>query len=145
MIVFSSKGNTTQKIATALQNYWREPMPLYDLRVAAPDLANTDAGVILLLSPTYGDEELEELFELFLVRTDWTSLSGKYYAFCEIGIYTGYEDFGHGLSCMVDSVLQKAGLKPIVGSLSLDSVPLKSLELLERWVMQIKANLSVHA
>lgn len=88
---------------------------------------------LVLLCPTYGDAELQDEFEEFLLKYDWTLCAGTPFAFCELGIYTGYEDFGHGLAGIVCSILQRHGLYELVPPLAIDAVPITDWHLVDVW------------
>lgn len=92
-----------------------------------------DDGCLVLLCPTYGDGELEDDFEALLLQWDWPMLQGMSFAFCEVGIYTGYEDFGHGLAAPVRQLLVAHGLREKIRPLSVDAVPITDWELIDAW------------
>ena len=111
-------------------------MPRHELLPCALARARMEqVGVsgLILLCPTYGDAEFESGFEQFLRTVPWARFSGCSFAFCEVGIYTGYEDFGHGLDRQLSTRLLEAGLVKVAPTLSLDAVPITDWPLLERW------------
>lgn len=97
---------------------------------------------LILLCPSYGDEEHEEHFEDFLHSQDWRPAAGMRFAFCELGVYTGYEEFGHGLLPMVYQLLEKNGLTELVPSLALDSVPITDWSAVDAWADLIRNRLN---
>lgn len=92
--------------------------------------------------PTYGDEEFEDEFERLLIDFDWTTFAGLPFAFCELGIYTGYEEFGHGLAGTVRGILTKQGLRELVPVLSVDAVPITDWAMIDAWARLIAIRLS---
>jgi len=95
---------------------------------------------LIFLCPTYGDGELEQEFERFLFATNWDAHKGKAYAFAELGLYAGYEDFAHGLVPIIRSVLRKAGLRECVPPLSIDSVPMNDWPAVDAWSDLIRSS-----
>lgn len=120
-------------------------MPVLSAPEAIDCLSRRRVDALVLLSPTYGDSELEPGFEVMLKTLDWSRLAGVPYAFCEVGIYTGYEDFGHGLAPQVTRVLGAAGLVEAAPTLSLDAVPITDWPLLDRWADLVRERLAALA
>jgi len=137
MIVFASHSGTTRKVAQRIAARLddREVVDLSRGEIARtlrPD------DCLVLLCPSYGDEEHEDDFEDFLYRDDGCFVSGARFAFCELGIYTGYEEFGHGLAPTVYQALAAHGLTELVPPLSLDSVPVTDWEMVDAWADLIR-------
>lgn len=132
MIVFSTHGGTTRKVAERIAARMGEQQVVDLQRSKERNLALIGRHLILLC-PAYGDEEHEHQFEAFLHEQDWSAAAGMRYAFCELGIYTGYEEFGHGLLPMVCELLEKHGLTALAPSLSLDSVPITDWTAVDAW------------
>lgn len=142
MVIFSTIGGTTRKIAKRVAERVGDDMIL-DVRAAMAMPPCRDTRYVLLFCPTYGDEESEDEFEKLLLGYDWSALNGAVFAFCELGIYTGYEDFGHGLAEMVRQILVRYGLHELVPPLSVDAVPITDWEMLDAWADLIGNRLSV--
>lgn len=139
--LYATKAGTTRRLAHRVATLFGEfPVRNVTEIERAEDLAGV--GALIMLCPTYGDSELEESFELFLTRVEWPRLEGVSYAFCEVGIYTGYEDFGHGIAPIVDKVLGSAGLVQVAPALALDAVPVTEWALVESWVKAIQHRLA---
>jgi len=132
VIIFSTVGGTSRKVAQRIAERIGDAqcVDAADVR-AVPPL--DDDKCVVLVCPTYGDGELEDNFEALLLNWDWPTLVGRAYAFCEIGIYTGYEDFGHGLAAMVRRVLTAHGLYERVTPLSVDAVPITDWAMIDAW------------
>jgi flavodoxin len=142
MIVYASVGGTTRKVARRVADRLAGAS-LHEASCAAEVLWGQRPRYILLMCPTYGDSELEDSFENLLFSFDWSALRGTGFAFCEVGIYTGYEEFGHGLASQVVPLLKEAGLVQLAPSLSLDSVPVTDWSLVDDWANLIQASLEV--
>ena len=132
MVIFSSVGGTTRKVAQRVAGRVGDEL-LLSAREAMSLPLSRRVERVLLFCPTYGDEELEENFEDLLLRYDWAALEGEGFAFCELGIYTGYENFGHGLERIVCRTLIDHGLHQLVPSLSVDAVPITDWVMVDAW------------
>jgi|APEBP8051073178_1049388.scaffolds.fasta_scaffold19356_2 Flavodoxins len=132
MVIFSTIGGTTRKVAQRVAGRIGDDV-LLDAGEALSSPVLRGVAHVLLFSPTYGDEELEESFERLLLHYDWESLKGAGFAFCELGIYTGYENFGHGLDQMVCRTLVDHGLHQLAPSLSIDAVPITDWMMVDAW------------
>jgi flavodoxin len=142
MIICATVSGTTARVAERLARRLGETQ-VADLKTADPAHMQIAGPYLVLLCPTYGDQELEPGFERFLMQWDWHSHRGLRFAFGELGIYTGYEEFGHGLIPMVYSILRSNGLRELVPPLSLDSMPLTDWVKLDAWADRIRHNLSL--
>ncbi|WP_296229551.1 flavodoxin family protein [uncultured Pseudomonas sp.] len=141
MVIFSTISGTTRKVAQRVAERIGDSKIL-DARTAMTLVPNHDIRYVLLFCPTYGDEEAEEDFETLLISYDWSALSGTAFAFCELGIYTGYEDFGHGLVDMVRQTLTHHGLRELVPPLSVDTVPITDWAMVDVWADLVSSRLA---
>ena len=132
MVIYSTIGGTTRKVAQRVARRIDDDI-VFDVGMALTLPACGDTQHVLLFCPTYGDEEAEDEFEGLLLHYDWATLSGAAFAFCELGIYTGYEDFGHGLVNMVRDVLLRHGLQEVAPPLSVDTVPITDWGIVDEW------------
>lgn len=132
MVIFSTVGGTTRKVAKRIAARIGDTVCV-DAQTARATPPASDDSCVVLLCPAYGDEELEDHFESLLLEWNWSALSGNSFAFCEIGIYTGYEDFGHGLARMVRQKLHAHGLRELVPPLSVDAVPISDWAMIDAW------------
>jgi len=137
MIICSTVGGTTARVAQRLARGLGDTQ-VVNLKTADPAQIQIAGPYLVLLCPTYGDQELEPGFERFLRQRDWQPHRGLHFAFGELGIYTGYEEFGHGLISMVYSVLRGNGLREMVPPLSLDSMPVTDWVKLDAWAERIR-------
>lgn len=132
MIIFSTIGGTTRKVARRVANRIGDGV-IVDARTAMAMPASNDTRHVLLFCPAYGDAETEDDFEALLLGYDWAALEGAAFSFCELGIYTGYEDFGHGLAELVRKILVQHGLRELVPPLSIDAVPITDWNMVDAW------------
>lgn len=144
MVIYSTVGGTTRKVAQRVARRIGDHMIL-DARAAVAQPRGSDIRHVLLFCPTYGDEEAEDGFEDLLIHYDWASLDGASFAFCELGIYTGYEQFGHGLVDMVRQVLLRHGLHELAPPLSVDTVPISDWGMVDAWADLIGSRLAALA
>lgn len=132
MVIFSTIGGTTRKVARRIAERIGDTVCMDALTaLAAPPVA--DGRCIVLLCPTYGDGEFEDEFEALLLQWNWAALRGSSFAFCEIGIYTGYEDFGHGLAAPLGQLLAGHGMHECVPPLCVDAVPISDWGMIDAW------------
>lgn len=144
MVIFSTVGGTTRKVAQRVARQIGDDLIL-DARTAMALQPCCGTRYVVLFCPTYGDEEAEDEFESLLLDYNWAALSGAAFAFCELGIYTGYEDFGHGLEDKVRMLLAKHGLHELVPTLSVDAVPITDWGMVDAWADLIGNRLAVSA
>ena len=144
MVIYSTIGGTTRKVAQRVAGRINDGVVL-DACAAMAQPAGDETRHVLLFCPTYGDEEAEDGFEDLLVHYDWARLGGAPFAFCELGIYTGYEDFGHGLADMVRHVLLRHGLHEVAPPLSVDTVPVTDWDMVDAWADLVRARLAALA
>lgn len=132
MVIFSTIGGTTRKVAQRVAERLGDDAVL-DAYTAMSGVVPAGTRHVLLFCPTYGDAEFEDSFETLLFDFDWTLLKGTAFAFCELGIYTGYEDFGHGLADTVRDRLTSNGLRELAPPLAVDAVPITDWGLVDAW------------
>ncbi len=135
MIVFTSKGNTAEKVANHIKSRTELfSSDVLNLNTHAAPAQELSFSNLLLICPNYGDAELETGMEQFLVSSDWTIHKQKYFAVCELGLYRGYEDVSMGAGGIIKNYLEDAGLNFMGPMLSLDSIPLEDFDLINTWV-----------
>ncbi len=132
-ILYGTVGGTTRRVAKRLQAVLGDACAVWSAEQLLADPAGFTADDLVLCSPTYGDGELEATLERAIVAHPWQGWAGCRVAFCEIGVYTGYEEFGHGLLPILRHHFAPAGLVESFPPLSLDTVPLLDDGFVERW------------
>lgn len=140
MVIFSTIGGTTRKVAQRVATRIGDGT-VVDARSAFDHAPGKGERCLLLFCPTYGDGEADDDFEQLLLECDWSIFKGTPFAFGELGIYTGYEDFGHGLAPIVQRILQQHGLHELVPPLSIDAVPITDWNMVDAWADLIVARL----
>jgi flavodoxin len=95
------------------------------------------ADAFIFLSPTVGDEELQDDFESFFLRFQ-DDLPHRPFAVCELGNYYGYDDFEFGPADIIRQFLKKCDMTEFVPSLSLDSLPKIPWSLFDAWAAKVK-------
>lgn len=138
-LLYGSVGGTTRRVARRLQAVFGADCALWSAEQVLTDAVAFTPADLVVCSPTYGDGELEAALERALVTHDWRPWAGRRVAFCEVGVYTGYADFGHGLLPILRLHFGAAGLVEAFGPLSLDSVPLRDGGQVERWGEALRA------
>lgn len=89
------------------------------------------ADVVLFLCPTYGDEELPEDMENFIINL---KIKNKLFVICELGNYYGYDTFEFGAKKIIKNKLKTLGWKQFYKNYSLDSFPkINNFENFNKW------------
>jgi len=132
-ILYGSVGGTTRRVAKRLQAVCGAGTELWSAVALMNAPNNFGVDDLIVCSPTYGDGELESVLESALVGHDWRDWAGHAVAFCEVGIYTGYEDFGHGLIPILRKVFLPAGLEECFPPLAITSAPFDETAPVEAW------------
>lgn len=132
-ILYGSVGGTTRRVAQRLQAAVGATGSAWSAKALLDDAGGFAPDDLIVCGPTYGDGELDAELERALVTHPWRAWAGRRVAFCEVGIYTGYEDFGHGLLPIFRHVFGAAGLVEAFPPLSLDSAPLDDGGRVEAW------------
>jgi flavodoxin len=132
-ILYGSVGGTTRRIANRLQRNCGDATELWSAKDLLNEPQNFRVDDLIVCSPTYGDGELESVLESALWGYDWRPWRGRAVAFCEVGIYTGYEEFGHGLVHILRQIFLPHGLEECFPPLAVTSVPLDGTAPIEAW------------
>jgi flavodoxin len=91
-----------------------------------------EADVALFITATYGDQELQDDMERFLVSTR-ISASVRY-VICEIGNYYGYDDYRFGSGDLTDRILAAKGARRQMSVASIDSLPKLDWKGIDQWI-----------
>lgn len=89
---------------------------------------------ILILCPTYGDEELPLPMEDYLQNL---TITGKEYGICELGNYYGFDDEQFGALAIIKHELDALQWKNVFPNLSLDSLPKVDWDAFNSWKKEI--------
>lgn len=85
---------------------------------------------VVFICPTYGDEELPESMEKFMLNL---KTKNKFYSICELGNYYGYDDFKFGSAKIIEHFLIKLDWKSFYKNFSMDSLPNLNWECFNEW------------
>jgi flavodoxin len=144
VVLYASRNGSTRRVVKRLAQLLCFSFDCFDVKAAPTASALARYDVFLFFSPTYGNEELPQDMEQFIVnfRLD---LSQKRYAICELGNYYGYDrDFG-AMKIIRHHLERLHGLE-LIRPLSMDSLPRKDWKALSTWCAQLTASLrDVHA
>lgn len=133
VIVFSSKGNSAKTVAMQILKNSNDNVEILNLNENFILAQNFVFDFLILVCPTYGDEELEITMENFLVQSDWSIHENKKFAVCELGLYRGYKETQLGAGIIIINFLNHKNLSLIGNLLSLDSLPLVDFTLINKW------------
>jgi flavodoxin len=118
--IYSSVKNKTKLVANCFEN---------SLNIKTNPIIDCD--LLIILCPTYGDEELPLEMEDYLLGIQIINL--KFFAICELGNYYGYEDFTFGAGIIIKKYFEKLGFSEFHPMLSLDSIPKIDWNIFDKW------------
>lgn len=128
VVLYYSKGGNSLKVAKFFN------LPLIDVKTN-PNLEKYNC--LIIVCPTYGDEELPFEMEDFLINL---KTFNKKYAVCELGNRFGHEgEEGFGAAVIIEYLLDKLNWQKI-DRISLDSIPDIDWENLQKWTDQLLKN-----
>jgi flavodoxin len=123
VVLYASSHGSTRRVVKKLAETLKFSFDCFDVKSLADSSSMDQYDVFLFFSPTYGNEELQQDMEKFIVDFK-LDMSHKYYAICELGNYYGYEvDFG--AMKIIRHHLEKLCGTELVTPLSMDSLPKK--------------------
>ena len=133
IIVYATKGRSGKIVAEKIKENLNLESSIICLNDGEWVAENLMFDWLFLVCPTYGDAELESAMEKFLVGSLWEKFRHKNYSICELGLYRGYEERVMGAGRLIDQYLKEQGMIRQGNVLSLDSLPLDDLWLIEKW------------
>lgn len=104
------------------------PVPSHNVQDGLIELTDE---LILIFCPTYGDGEIEEHMEDFLIGLN---VRNKKFVVCELGNYYGYDDYEFGAAKTIIGHLKSLDWQMIYPVLSLDSMPIIDWSAYNAWV-----------
>lgn len=140
LVVFGSTHNSTKRVVEKLPSYLNFPFDVVNAKNLPNRFSVINYELILFFTPTYGDEELQEDMENFLINFA-RDFKNKKYAICELGNYYGYDDFSYGAMEIIRGEMTMSGAKQFVSPLSMDSLPKKDWDILEKWCCDLNEKL----
>ncbi|PXY44074.1 hypothetical protein DMB68_16680 [Flavobacterium hydrophilum] len=139
LIVFSSKGNSAKNSAFRILDNLNKETEILCLNDNFTLAQNLEFKNLILVCPTYGDEEMERRMEDFLVKSDWNNHQKKNFAICELGLYRGYLETEQGAGIIIKKYLLNKNLFFLGNLLSVDSIPLDDFSLIDKWSQEISS------
>jgi flavodoxin len=140
IILYGSTRGSTERVVKALSKYLSFSYEVRNVKLLQNSDVLNQYDLLIFFAPTYGDEELQDDMENFLSICN-NDLSGKFYAICELGNYYGYDDFSFGAMRIISHKLDILNAKQFIQPLSMDSLPKKDWDALERWCFLLNENL----
>lgn len=134
-LLYATTYGKTRRVVTEVTRQLEFAVDVYNVKEIELPLSSS-YELLVLFCPTYGDEELQDDMEQFLVRFQ-PNLSGKKFCVCELGNYYGYDDFQFGAMRIIRSHLLALRATEIFEPLSLDSYPRVPWNHLSDWVKRL--------
>lgn len=144
ILVYASQNSqgSSSRIVAELQKLLKLEFTPYNLVAEKNVSLLNEYDLLFFLTPTYGDQELQEDIENFLVSIH-SGLKGKKFIIIEIGNYYGYDDYTFGSGKIIRHLLEKYHATEFCEGLSMDSLPLLDWNALNKWVKQLNEKLSL--
>ena len=123
-VIYSSINGKTKQIAAHFENcenILKNP--------------NIDCNVLIVICPTYGDEELPLEMEDYLLNLKIKKM--KFFVICETGNYYGYDDFTFGAGIILKNYFKNLGFEEFHPMLSLDSIPKIDWDIFFKWKKEL--------
>jgi flavodoxin len=140
IILYGSTRGSTERVVEALSKYLTFYYEIKNVKSLQSSEILNQYDLLIFFSPTYGDEELQDDMEKFLSICN-NDLSNKFYAICELGNYYGYDDFSFGAMKIIRRKLDALNAKQLIQPLSMDSLPKKDWNALEKWCQLLNEKL----
>jgi len=129
----TNETGTSGRIVTKLKEELKFAVEYRNI-MQAPNISEIATfDIVIFLIATYGDQELQDDIERFLLSINSSIKPGKY-ATCELGNYYGYEDFTTGAGSIVDNYLSPKGWVCCMPLTSVDTLPLLDWKAVDRWI-----------
>lgn len=138
LIIYASRGISAQRVAQAINENFINKFQIICVNNEEIDAQMLEFEHLILVCPTYGDEELETGMERFLINSNWNKHKSKKFSVCELGLYRGYEDVTQGAGRIICEFLKSKGLIMTTKLLSVDSIPLEDFSLINKWCNNLK-------
>ncbi len=142
LIVFGSTRGNTRTVAGRVPGMLEIAVDVMDVKNIGSTELLAAYDILVFFASTWGDGELQADMEDFLARHP-LQLGGKPYAICELGNYYGYDDFEYGAMRIMRHYLEQGGGTEFVEPFSMDSMPRKDWDGLERWCKLLNARMKV--
>jgi flavodoxin len=141
-LLYATTFGKTRRVVSEVARQLEFAVDIYDVKHVDPPIADS-YELLLWFCPTYGDEELQEDMESFLLRFH-PDLSTKKFCVCELGNYYGYDNFQFGALRIIRNHLLALRASEICEPLSLDSHPHVPWDHVSDWVKQLNRVVQEH-
>lgn len=98
---------------------------------------------IIFLPANYGDQELHDLFEVFIIHHRHF-FEDKVCFVGEIGNYYGYDDLEFGAGRILTNYLKSCGAIVKETLFSIDTLPFLDMRMLEKWIIYLRNTINKH-
>ncbi len=138
IIIYSAPNKTgsSAKIANKVYFHLNENALLFNISETKMEIEMTNYKVLIFIVATYGDQELHDSYEEFMIAKGNFNSSHKF-SICEIGNYYGYDDFELGGGRIVKTHIENLQAKEILPMYSIDSLPLIDDRKLNKWLVDL--------
>lgn len=143
LVLYGTNHNSTKRVVEKIKDHLKFTYDIINVKDVDDISIILNYELLLFFVPTYGDEELQDDMENFIIKCK-LDLSEKYFAVCELGNYYGYDDFIFGAMPIIYKSLVALKAKPFLTPLSLDSLPKKDWALLEKWCYKLNSKYFDH-
>jgi flavodoxin len=137
LIVYASRGNSAKKVAEVIRSDFQVKPEIICLNEKKITAERLKFDYLILICPTYGDEELETEMENFLIDSDWSLHVQKMFSVCELGLYRGYKETAQGAGLIIAKFLKAKGMILNQKIMSVDSIPLEDFSLITKWSKEL--------
>jgi flavodoxin len=132
-LIYASRGSSAKRVAESISENIRCECKILCVNNIEIFAQNLIFDYLIVVCPTYGDEELESDMEDFLLKSNWDLHLNKKFSVCELGLYRGYKEINQGAGRIISNFLESKGLCIRGNILSVDSIPLEDFTLIEKW------------
>lgn len=137
IILYSSKYSNTKKIASYVHK--KTKIPYININTAGKSLFTANDN-ILICTPTYGCEELQDEMEEFIL-THMHDINKNFYII-ESGIPYGYERFHFGAKHVIEKYILQNKLGCVLSCVSINTYPKIDYNTLDEWLNYITNTLN---
>ena len=140
-IIYGSRTGNSWKVAHRI-GQTLNCKKILNAKVLEASFANIDdafrnTDINILIASTWGDGELQEDMERFLITS--SELSDAKFIIIELGNYYGYDDFSFGAGKIMADIVSLKGGK-VIDMISIDSLPIIDWETVDKWSINWRSN-----
>mgnify|MGYP000246946447 FL=1 len=139
LVIYGSSRGNTKSVVNRLSDKLTFHVDIAEASSILDAELLSKYDLLLFFASTWGDGELQIDMENFFIRHR-TNLNSKPYAICELGNYYGYDDFEFGALHIMQNQLEQWNGYELVEPFSMDSLPHKDWDSLNRWCELLNHN-----